>query len=255
MPAMLRIDHYLDALSMAAARLNEESSEAGMEVPIPTCPEWSMRQLVAHQGMVHRWATAHVRGQDRIDTEAVEAEGLQHPHPGAWLMAGAEVLEAVLESAPADLDVPFFLADAGRPRDAWARRQAHETVIHAVDALSGRLGALPDPEEVDIDPSFAADGVDELLTGFLPRPRQRMHSGIPITVLVRTTDTGHVWTVELSRAPAVVHVGSPERPADTTWSGSAVALYLGLWNRGRHIEQVGRDVLPAWRQQMTVWWG
>src|SRR5699024_10392448 len=113
-------------------------------------------------------------------------------------------LEAVLESAPPDLDVTFFLKDAGRPRDAWARRQAHETVIHAVDALSARLGALPGADEVDIDPRFAADGIDELLLGFLPRKRSTMRTQRPVTVSIRTTDTDHVWTVQLSDAPAIV---------------------------------------------------
>ncbi len=254
MAALLKLEHYLDALSMAAARLNEESLEAGMEVQIPTCPEWNMRELVVHQGTIHRWATATLRGERGVDTGAIEEEGLAQRHPAAWLMSGAELLEAVLENAPADLEVPFFLKNAGRPRDAWARRQAHETVIHAVDALSARLGALPDADDVDIDPRFAADGIDELLLGFLPRKRSTMRTHRPVTVTIRTSDTDHVWTVQLSEEPAIVSRDAVDVPSDTLWTGPAVALYLGLWNRGRQIAQEGLDVLPAWRERMTVTW-
>ena len=30
---------------------------------VPTCPEWTVRDLVRHMGGVHRWATGFVRGR------------------------------------------------------------------------------------------------------------------------------------------------------------------------------------------------
>ena len=53
------------------------SRAAGADAPVPTCPGWTVRDLLAHQGMVHRWATAVVRGDDPagVDDTAIEAEG------------------------------------------------------------------------------------------------------------------------------------------------------------------------------------
>ena len=66
----------------------------------------------------------------------------------------------------------MFLADAPSPRCFWARRQCHETTIHAVDALSASLGRYPVAADASwIGTELALDGIDELLTGFLPRPR------------------------------------------------------------------------------------
>ena len=57
-----------------------------------------MRRLVAHQGMVHRWATAVVRGEDPagVDDTVLEAEGRAAPDPVGWLLDGAEVVAELL---------------------------------------------------------------------------------------------------------------------------------------------------------------
>ena len=60
-----------------------------------------------------------------------------------------------------------FLRDSPAPREFWARRQAHETTIHRADAVAAGLGRRPRSAELDLDPAFAVDGLDELLTGFL----------------------------------------------------------------------------------------
>ncbi|NEE60564.1 hypothetical protein G3M55_90660, partial [Streptomyces sp. SID8455] len=47
----------------------------------------------------------------------------------------------------------------------------------------------------------AADGIDELLTGFHSRPKSRVRSSVPRTLRVRAVDTDAVWTVRISDAP------------------------------------------------------
>ncbi|TWP34376.1 maleylpyruvate isomerase family mycothiol-dependent enzyme [Leekyejoonella antrihumi] len=254
MPASLPFESYLDALPMATARLHDESVKAGLDASVPTCPGWKVRALLAHQGMVHRWATGYLRGERHLDTEAMKADGLQQSDPGAWVVAGSKALETVLRASADDLNVRFFLPDAGRPRDAWARRQAHETAIHAVDALAAGLGGYPEAHAADIDAQFASDGIDELLCGFLTRPGEQMRTEAPVTVLVHASDTDRAWTVRLSDQPAVATPGRPDSEPDTTWTGTAAQLYLGLWNRGLEIRQDGFDALQVWRRNMTVGW-
>ena len=74
-----------------------------------------------------------------------------------------------------------FLKDAPPPRRFWARRQAHETTIHSVDAVAAALGRWPTASDVTIDPVLAADGIDELLTGFITRGKGRLHTAEPYT--------------------------------------------------------------------------
>ena len=85
------VDDYLACLDAAVDRMAVWSRAAGPDAPVPTCPGWTVRDLLAHQGMVHRWATAVVRGDDpaRVDDAAVEAEGRAAADPVGWLLDGA----------------------------------------------------------------------------------------------------------------------------------------------------------------------
>ena len=64
MPTSVSIDEHLAGLETAGHRLIEFSVASGLQARVPTCPAWTVDALVAHQAMVHRWATAHVRGDD-----------------------------------------------------------------------------------------------------------------------------------------------------------------------------------------------
>jgi len=260
MSASLTFEDYVDALYSAAERLQAELVDVPDDRAVPTCPAWSVRELVAHTGMVHRWATDIVRGSlDPRDTEAAteqyENDGMQVDDPGAWLLAGAGDLARALEDAPEDLE-RFFLRDAAPAKVAWARRQCHETTIHAVDALSARINGFPLAAMTDIDASVAADGVDELLRGFATRRHEelRTRTGSTVTAVLRATDTARAWTLRLSGEPAVCDEGITEQDPDASISGTAVQLYLGLWNRGDEVVQEGADVLGFWRDHMRVEW-
>ena len=127
MPTSLTFEEHGEGIGDAWTVLRDNAARAGLGAPVPTCPEWTVRELVAHQGMVHRWAAGCVRG-DRGDDEAcadIEREGLDSPDLLAWLDEGAKDLLSTLAFAPADLDVWFFLKDSPGPRQGWARRQCH----------------------------------------------------------------------------------------------------------------------------------
>jgi uncharacterized protein (TIGR03083 family) len=254
MPTTVTFDAHLDGIALATARLHAYGDEAGLETWVPTCRGWTVQDLVAHQGMVHRWATSVIRGAKRRNADAWEQEGREASDPMAWLGHGSDVLRAALMQAPADLDVKFFLPNAPAPRDAWARRQCHETTIHAVDALSAQLGRIPRAAEADVAADIAADGVDEILTGFAARPRHRLRSPAAFTAEVRAKDTDDVWRVRVSNGPLVVERTNHAAPADAVVHGSAVQLYLGLWNRGNELRSEGHDLVPLWRDRMQIRW-
>src|SRR4249919_647192 len=104
---LLPLERHLDGLREALLSFVRYADRAGLDASVPTTPDWTVRQLVAHQGMVHRWASATIRSEP-IDPDAVEREGRQALDPLDWLRDGAiEVVQAI-HDAPDDLDALVF---------------------------------------------------------------------------------------------------------------------------------------------------
>src|SRR4051812_13003298 len=98
-PTSLTVEQHLAALRDAVSAFVRHAQHAGLDVPVPTCPDWTVRRLVGHQGMVHRWAAANLRGQS-IEIEATERSGRRAPHPLDWLRDGAiDLVGAITEAA------------------------------------------------------------------------------------------------------------------------------------------------------------
>nr|WP_246400823.1 maleylpyruvate isomerase N-terminal domain-containing protein [Jiangella mangrovi] len=236
--------------------MHDAAGRAGLGAPVPTCPRWDVRALVTHQGMVHRWAAAHLRGEKDHDTQASVTAAAAAPDLLAWFAAGLDALTATIAATPDDAEAMVFLKDAPPPRRFWARRQAHETTIHSADALAAALGRVPVAADLDIAAELAADGVDELLSGFITRGRGKLSTDEPYTIAVRATDTGDAWTLRVEPDSLTTTAGAGAGgPADAELSGTALQLYLGLWNRGDELTATGRaNVLRDWRAQVRVRW-
>lgn len=251
----LPLEVHLTSIRRSARALAEHLGVTGPGRPVPTCPDWSMRDLVLHLGEVHHWSLHHITG-GRSAAATIPAPP---PPPdkdlSAWLVSGADRVVEALLTAPDDLDALVFLQDPPSPRRFWARRQAHETKLHSVDGLSGRLGRIPTAREADVPAAFAADGLDELLTGFITRSRSQLRAQTRHRVVVAPTDVQRAWTLTLSQEPPVtVRSAEPEQDA-TLITGSAAALYLGLWNRGDEVAVTGEpELLGIWRDKVRVLW-
>jgi uncharacterized protein (TIGR03083 family) len=246
----MQLEQHLDGVRRAVESFTGSATTAGLGADVPTTPDWDVRRLLAHQGLVHRWATGNVLGE-QVDPDAVEQEGLASADPVAWLRDGADRLLTAIESAPDDLEALVFLADAPTPKRFWARRQCHETTIHAVDALSAVLGRYPKAADTWIDSRVALDGIDELLTGFLPRPHSRLRAEDPMTIAVLPEDADDRWLVAISEQPPVTARGLGDEGADVVLRGSAVALYLTLWNRS---DEVSDERFELWAESVRVSW-
>ncbi|MBK8463203.1 MAG: maleylpyruvate isomerase N-terminal domain-containing protein [Nigerium sp.] len=248
-----------EALGSACAVLRNNAASAGLDADVPTCPGWRVRDLVTHVGVAHRWAAAFVnQGKPRPEAE-VTAQAAASDDLLDWFDDGmVEVLNA-FASAPPDLALRFFLADPPPPRDAWLRRMVHETVIHAVDAMAARLGRLVSATELWVPTWLASDGIDELLTGTVPRRTDPPALAEGEHVLVHATDAGRAWLLSAGaeRTTTVrvdaVKASAVAAHADQVLQGTAAALYLALWNRG---DAVGADAAwwQGWRERVTVAW-
>jgi uncharacterized protein (TIGR03083 family) len=221
---------HIDALRAASTRLAAAAAAADPDTAVPSCPEWVVRDLVRHQGGVHRWATGIV-GTPRTEPWAADFDEIVGTWPDdadliTWFADGADKLARTLADADPALQCWSFLA-APSPLQMWCRRQAHETSVHAVDA---ELAAGWPVSEVPA--RFAADGVSELLTCFITRSRGELRADPARRLRVRCTDADGDWLITIGPDRVVTASRGPADPeADCEITGSAGDLYLALWNR------------------------
>jgi uncharacterized protein (TIGR03083 family) len=222
----VEIPAHIAAVRDEGARMAAAVAQADPDDAVPTCPEWTVRDLVRHMGGVHRWATGFVRGRtEPVDADLDEVVGTwpADAELAAWLAQGCGDLTAALESAPDDLACWTFLP-APSPRAMWA--------IHRVDAqLAAGLDLSPLP------PAFAADGIDELLSLFVPRRSTALRADPPVMLLVRCSDIDDSWLLRLDGNGVTTtrtdngDENGEENGAACTVTGKAGDLYLALWNR------------------------
>ncbi|MFI2781168.1 maleylpyruvate isomerase family mycothiol-dependent enzyme [Streptomyces sp. ALB3] len=250
----MEISEYLTALDAEGRALASAAREAGPEALVPTCPGWRIRDLVRHTGMVHRWATAFVVEGHRTYRPASAEPDLDGDALFDRFSEGHGLLVDALRAAPAGLECWTVFPAPSSALAFWARRQAHETRIHRVDAESARGGT-----RTPVAAPHAADGIDELLAGFHARAKSRVRTDSPRTLRVRAVDTSAVWTLRLSDAPPLTVRGAAalDTPADCTLSGTAEELYLVLWNRLplSSVDLSGdREIAGLWAENSAVVW-
>lgn len=242
-----------EALGDAGAILRNNAGGAGLAARVPTTPEWSVEDLVVHVGVVHRRTGSYLSGVTRPDVAAVLTQAAEADDLLDWFDEGLVDLLNVFAAAPDDVAVTFFLPDAPPPRDAWLRRQVHELSVHAIDAMAARLGRAPRAAELWLDPHLAADGVDEVLTGFLVRePLLTAPAGR--RVRVDATDVDRSWLLRLGPAGVSTSRVGGDEPADDVVSGTARELYLRVWNRGEGGVSSDPAFWDTWRDAVKVVW-
>lgn len=258
----MEITEHIDALRRHGDLLADAAGRAGLDAAVPPCEPWHVKDLLRHTGYIHRWAARHITEcPDTVLDGPPEADilrgGAADPELLAWFRAGHDALVDALNTADPGLVCATFM-DAPSPLAFWARRQAHETAIHRADADSAS-GIRP-----EYDPAFAADGIDELITGFGQRRKYRPSADHDGTLRVQATDTGHAWYVGAEDGrlqPRREPPGSdPTGPAACTVAGPASGVYLFLWHRS-DAAQAGvtisgdRGFLERWQSSVRVRWG
>ena len=254
--AAMDLSAYIDAVQTEGNLLAATAERAGLDAEVPTCPGWQVRRLVQHVGVVHRWAAGNVAGARAPLIGDDELATMVGPMPDdddllGWFRSGHTALIAALREAPDDLECATFLP-APSPLLFWARRQAHETGIHRADAY--RAAGI----EPTYNAKFAADGIDEIIAGFVGSRRRWGKVDQPANLRFRTTDDARSWTVRLS--PEGSHAargGDDPGEVDCTVEGPASDIYLLLWNRRSSdgLTMTGDpDMLLVWRYNIRIRW-
>jgi uncharacterized protein (TIGR03083 family) len=190
--------------------------------PVPTCPNWSMADLISHTARIHRWATQMVASGERV-----RASGLPTAEPGGepqFLNDGIGPLVETLRATDPNAACWNFTS-APQVAGFWTRRQTHETTIHRIDAeLTAGLPITPQ------DPTMAADLIDEKLR-LLAANTLSNRDGIDVGGSVRfvCSDAPGDWTVHTT--DGVFTVDPDAGRGDVTLRGTAHALSMVAWGR------------------------
>jgi uncharacterized protein (TIGR03083 family) len=227
---------------LESTRFADAIAQAAPGTQVPSCPDWKADDLLWHLGKVqYFWGTVVA---DQVDGDEAEKRTPARP-------AGRPGLLDFYRRASDRLTGALTGADPASPAWTWSedqtvgfiqRRQAHEALIHRVDAelTAGR-------RRTPMDQELAADGVDETL--------RVMYGGCPPwgtitphptrgTIRLRVTDTGDSWLVTPARFTGTdpdgksydepdIHVApaDPGGPAAAEITGAAGDLDCWLWNR------------------------
>ena len=246
---------YVGHLSRESARFLAVLRSVDPEVPVPSCPEWRADDLMWHLAEVQWFWGTIVRGH--LTSPPDPESRPERPDDRLELRAFYERASAELVRALAD-------STAEDPAWTWSddhsvgfirRRQAHEALIHRVDA------ELTANDRSSMDPELSADGVDEALRvmyGNVPRWATFTVS-TPGAVRLRTGDTGHSWLLTPGRLSGVdptdgsvvdepalgVEASDPGGEAMATVTASAGDLDCWLWRRPilGPLRHSGNDVL------------
>ncbi|GAA3294411.1 maleylpyruvate isomerase family mycothiol-dependent enzyme [Dactylosporangium vinaceum] len=148
----------LQCLSADYMRLREVAG-SGLTAKVPSCPGWTVADLVRHVGQVYLHKAEVMRIGSWPDPWPPEEVRIESPI--ALLDRGYGALTHEFSRRGVDSPATTW----HRPDQTvkfWMRRMAQETVIHRIDAeLAHKIDSAPIPDDL------AADGVAEVLELFV----------------------------------------------------------------------------------------
>ncbi|MFC0542990.1 maleylpyruvate isomerase N-terminal domain-containing protein [Kutzneria chonburiensis] len=219
-----------------------------LDVPVPTCPEWTLFDLVQHLGVGRRaWAATIAAGP--ADAKAAPDEATAPPDREAllaWMAASTKQLVDALTAAGPDRGCWTWWGDSQSPETsgAAARHQLQEIAMHTYDAqlAAGLPAALVD--------EIAYDGVDEFL--FTCNATKSPWPHEPAVMNYHVTD-GRSWRLEFnSDGLQVTRITAPDTDADLSVTASAADLELSMYGR-IPVDQLKLDGDRRVLDQLVEW--
>jgi uncharacterized protein (TIGR03083 family) len=236
---------YPTAIESDGRALLAIAADADHALPIPTCPSWTIRDLLEHVSGANRWVShcvaSGLAAQDRI----------LPPGPAGrddllrWTRESFDEMLDVLSATPPEELV--WTPIRGPLGSAWWRRKAAlEVAIHLTDAerALGRTSG-------SIDPPLALAGIDEYAEEFLPLMLLGVAEPPPVTaVLLSPRDSDE------SRTLSLIPAGDRRSPGQPTveLKASASELLLWMWNRAPRdaLAISGDDAVLTWWKALAI---
>ncbi|MFI6875427.1 maleylpyruvate isomerase family mycothiol-dependent enzyme [Streptomyces sp. NPDC050400] len=238
--AQLRCD--VEAFEAAARRATQQEDNGSLCL-VPSCPGWSMADLVFHLGSVHRhviqvvssgrrgWPQRADRSWLRLPTgRASWPDPQRAPNHGPlppslldWFREGASRLAELL----AGRDPAERVWTWGREQSVgfWQRMQAIEAAVHRWDAENAVGSAGP------LERLLAMDAVTHTFEVMAPARRRWSPAppGQGERMRFRQSDGFGIWVVQLDTEGALLNHGTGCCHAELTATASDLALFL--WHR------------------------
>lgn len=215
----------IGAVRDAAMRISDLARGSDLATPVGHLNRWKIRDVVAHLGGVHRWATQIMIERSR-SVPGFKKSKLDGTELCDWFDEGARLLVDELRKTDFGEPCPTFNPGSDGNIEFWARRQAHESTVHRWDVER----ALDSTTKIEAD--LAVDGIDEFLDVFV---RTRGKQTLESTLVLRTTSPSRTWTLTPATKPGRIDVaqGGPESTGNdlTQVLGEPESLLLALWGR------------------------
>ncbi|MGA4839315.1 maleylpyruvate isomerase family mycothiol-dependent enzyme [Streptomyces sp. G45] len=244
---------------------------ADLSVTVPTCPDWTLDQLVRHVGGAVRTVELHVRTRATAHIPDADVPGFTGPEGDdpaaldAWLADTAAMFAETAGAAGADTPVWSWAGQA--TAGFWARRMTHEVAIHRADAAIA-VGA-----PYALAPEVGADALDEWLEivhyvqHVLRAEQARGLVGDGRVLRLRATDTdpglGADWAVTLGpdgvawrRAGDAAGDLAGDAAGDVVLRGPMTEVLLAFYRRrglaeGRVEVDGDRGLLEFWLERAS----
>ncbi len=213
---------YLTALESDYRRLAEVTG-ADQGAKVPSCPEWTVRDLIDHVAHVYLHKVQCMRLNALPKPWPPEATG---ETPTQLLQRGhTELMAEFAARDPQASAATWFEPD--NTVAFWQRRMAHETVIHRVDAELAASVPI-----ARISDELAFDGIDEALVIFLAWSSRKWADEFTEEL---SKGDGSVlvagrWLVSWGSSTGIV-VSEASAGGDAAVSGSPESVLLWVWRR------------------------
>ena len=235
---------YLDHIRTESARFREVLTDCDPSARVPSCPDWDAADLLWHlAGVQLFWAkVVRHRPHSPDDPEIADEPAAERPESYAELLEAFDDFSHALvtELGRADPEAVAWHWSGDLRVGTTHRRQAHEALIHRVDAeLTAGVPVTP------LDAALADDGVAEVLgVMYGGAPEWGSFTGSGETIAVHLTDTGTDLLIELGTFSGtdpedgktyededdIALVDEGAEPVATV-SGTAADLDTWLWKR------------------------
>ena len=235
---------------------------AELSATVPTAPDWALSDLVRHVGGNLRSVEQAVRTGEPVTDPEGQVPGHGGPPGGdpaplfAWLTEAAGRFESTLGAAGPGVEAQVWTVRW--PTAAWARRAAHDALVHRADA-AGTVGAA-----FTAAPDLAADALDEFLD-LMTSPEvaaaaaEAAGPGPAGSIHLHATDTGpevpSEWLIELG-SPTFTWRHAHEKATVAVRGPVADVLrvaYRRLPPDAAGIEVLGdREVLDGWLERVAL---
>jgi uncharacterized protein (TIGR03083 family) len=217
---VLAPDH-LEAIRRESEAFALAAGLGDLTARVPSCPEWTLADLVHHLTDV-QWFWTRIVAGPLLDGDDVgdRPERVPDDRLVARFREGADDLAGSIERSDPTTRV-YSWAD-GEQDVAWvARRQAHEAAIHRWDAESA--AGTPQP----VDPALALDGVDEWIRWMVDPSELEPVGPLSLRLLATDLDAERILDVQADGTFAAERGGRPDGSIEAT----ASELDLLLWRR------------------------